>query len=49
MAGAFANSKKKGDKIIVDIIDNYESTTNFFNKKFGNTKIIEKKLLVKEE
>lgn len=45
IAGAVSDSEKNEDKIAVDIFDNYEKMIAIFNKKFGNTKPIEKQLL----
>lgn len=43
--GAVAESKKTGDYLKVDVIDNYKETTEYFNSKFPNSELIEKELL----
>jgi hypothetical protein len=45
MAGAVAESKKLGEFLIVDVVDNFEETTKYFNSKFPSSEIIEKELL----
>jgi len=45
IAGAVANSKKSGEYIKVDVVDNYDETTKYFTSKFSNSQLIEKKLL----
>ncbi|MDP4239463.1 MAG: hypothetical protein Q8904_08350 [Bacteroidota bacterium] len=43
--GAIAESQKKGAFLEVDVIDNYNETTAYFNSKFQNSELIEKELL----
>lgn len=45
IAGAVPNSKKSGEYIKVDVVDNYDETTKYFTSKFSNSQLIEKKLL----
>lgn len=43
--GAVSDSKKLGEYLKADVIDNYNETTVYFNTKFTNTELIEKELL----
>lgn len=44
-AGAITDSKKQGENIKVEIVDNYDETTKYFNSKFANSQRIEKELM----
>lgn len=43
--GAIAESKKIGDCLKAEVIDNYNATTAYFNTKFSNSELVEKELL----
>jgi hypothetical protein len=43
--GAMSESKKTGEYIKVNIIDNFDETTKYFNSKFANSEPIEKEFL----
>lgn len=45
VAGAVADSKKSGEFIKVDIVDNYDETTKYFTLKFPDSQSIEKELM----
>lgn len=45
VAGAIAESKKTGEYLVVDVVDNFDETTKYFNSKFPSSEIIEKELL----
>lgn len=45
VVGAVKDAYKKTTKIKVDLIDNYETTVEEFNKKYGNSKAVEKQLI----
>jgi len=44
-AGTIADSKKPGEYIKVEIVDNYDETTKYFTLKFSNSQPIEKELM----
>jgi len=45
VAGALKDINKEGEKIPIDVSDNYDTTIKYFNQKFNNTDTIEKSLL----
>ena len=45
VVGAVKDAYKKTNKIKVDLIDNYETTVEGFNKRYGNSKTVEKQLI----
>ena len=44
-ANTIADSKKPGEYIKVEIVDNYDETTKYFISKFPNSQPIEKELM----
>lgn len=45
VVGAVADSKETGDYLKVEVIDNYDETTKYFNSKFPGHQTIEKELM----